>query len=63
MMEELAAELSTKIDAGLAVILIVFTGMIMFFIGLMTPFIIVHLAKLFHLDFGEFFNEDDETEE
>ena len=63
MMEELAAELSTKIDVGLAAILIVFTGMIMFFIGLMTPFIIVHLAKLFHLDFGEFFNEDDETEE
>ena len=62
MMNEIAAELSTKMDAGLAVLLIVFTGIIMYFIGLMTPFLVVRLARLFRLDFGEFFTEGDESE-
>ena len=40
MMETVVQELSTKMDAGLAVLLIVFTGIVMFYIGLMTPFIV-----------------------
>lgn len=59
MMEQLAQELSTKMDAGLAVMLIVFTGIIMFFIGLLTPFIVIRLAKLFNVEFGEFFDNED----
>lgn len=59
MMEQLAQELSTKMDAGLAVMLIVFTGIIMFFIGLLTPFIVIRLAKLFNIEFGEFFDNED----
>lgn len=61
-MEQLAQELSTKMDAGLAVMLIVFTGIVMFFIGLLTPFIVVRLAKVFSVEFGEFFDKDDENE-
>ena len=38
-MEELVREVSTKIDAGLALLLIVMTGIIMFWIGLITPFV------------------------
>ena len=59
MMEQLAQELSTKMDAGLAVMLIVFTGIIMFFIGLLTPFIVIRIAKLFNVEFGEFFDNED----
>ena len=59
MMEEIAAELSTKMDAGLAVLLIVFTGIIMFFIGLMTPFIVIRIAKRFKLDLGNLFDEEE----
>jgi len=59
MMEQLAQELSTKMDAGLAVMLIVFTGIVMFFIGLLTPFIVIRLAKLFNVEFGEFFDNED----
>ena len=33
MMEQLTQELSTKMDAGLALMLIVFTGIVMFYIG------------------------------
>lgn len=62
MMEEIAAELSTKMDAGLAVLLIVFTGIIMYFIGLMTPFIVIQIAKCFKFEFGEFFKEEDDGE-
>ena len=61
MMEQLAQELSTKMDAGLAVMLIVFTGIIMFFIGLLTPFIVIRLAKLFNVEFGEFFDNEDKV--
>lgn len=62
-MEELVREVSTKIDAGLAVLLIVFTGIIMFFIGLMTPFIVIRIAKRFKLDFGNFFDEEEDDGE
>lgn len=55
MAESIAAELSAKMDAGLAVVLIMLTGLIMFYIGLITPFLVVRLAKLFKLEFGEFF--------
>ena len=59
-MEQLTQELSTKMDAGLAVILIVFTGIVMFNIGLMTPFIVSRIVKAFSFDFGEFFDKEDE---
>ena len=42
--------------------LIVFTGIVMFYIGLMTPFIVVRLARLFNLDFGNFFDKEDDGE-
>lgn len=60
MMEHIAQELSTKMDAGLAVILIVFTGIVMFCIGLMTPFIVARIVRVFRFDLGEFFDKEDE---
>lgn len=63
MMEQLTQELSTKMDAGLAVILIVFTGIVMFFIGLMTPLIVAQIVKALRFDLGEFFDKDDEPKD
>lgn len=60
MMEQLTQELSTKMDTGLAVMLIVFTGIVMFFIGLMTPLIVAQIVKALRFDLGEFFDKDDE---
>ena len=59
-MEQIAQELSTKIDSGFAVMLIVFTGIVMFFIGMMTPFIVARIVKAFRFDLGEFFDKNDE---
>ena len=47
-------------DLGLAIMLIVFTGIIMFYIGLLTPFIVIRIVKSFRLEFGEFFNEGED---
>jgi len=49
-------------DLGLAIMLIVFTGIIMFYIGLLTPFIVIRIAKSFRLEFGEFFKEGEDEE-
>lgn len=63
MMEQLTQELSTKMDAGLAVMLIVFTGIVMFYIGLMTPFIVARIVRAFSFDLGEFFDKEDEEKD
>lgn len=63
MMETVVQELSTKMDAGLAVLLIVFTGIVMFYIGLITPFIVARIVKAFRFDLGEFFDKDDEEKD
>ena len=63
MMEHIAQELSTKMDAGLSVMLIVFTGIVMFFIGLMTPLIVAQIVKALRFDLGEFFDKDDEPKD
>lgn len=63
MMEHIAQELSTKMDAGLSVMLIVFTGIVMFFIGLMTPLIVAQIVKALRFDLGEFFDKDDEQKD
>ena len=63
MMEHIAQELSTKMDAGLSVMLIVFTGIVMFFIGLMTPLIVAQIVNAFRFDLGEFFDKDDEPKD
>lgn len=62
-MEELVREVSTKIDAGLALLLIVMTGIIMFWIGLITPFVVARLAKRFSIDLGDLYDKDDDAEE
>ena len=64
-MEELVREVSTKIDAGLALLLIVMTGIIMFWIGLITPFVVARMAKLFRfsIDLGDLYDKDDDAEE
>lgn len=61
-MNEVIQEMSAKVDAGLALLLIVIVGIIMFWIGLMTPFIVMRFAKRFHIEFGEFFKEEDDDE-
>ena len=63
MMEHIAQELSNKMDAGLSVMLIVFTGIVMFFIGLMTPLIVAQIVKALRFDLGEFFDKDDEPKD
>ena len=63
MMEQITQELSTKMDAGLAVILIVFTGIVMFCIGMMTPFIVSRIVNAFRFDLGEFFDKEDEEKD
>lgn len=63
MMEQLTQELSTKMDSGLAVMLIVFTGIVMFYIGLMTPLIVSRFVKAFSFDLGEFFDKEDEEKD
>ena len=50
-------------DAGLAVLLIVITGIVMFYIGLMTPFIVARIVKAFRFDLGEFFDKEDEEKD
>ena len=45
-------------DLGLAIMLIVFTGIIMFCVGLATPFMIAELVKRFNIDFTDL-NDDD----
>ena len=62
-MEELVREVSTKIDAGLALLLIVMTGIIMFWIGLITPFVVARMAKRFSFDLGDLYDKDDDAEE
>lgn len=49
-------------DIGIAIILIVFTGIVMFFIGLLAPFVVIRIAKRFRIEFGEFFKEEDDDE-
>ncbi len=49
-------------DLDLAIILIVFTGVVMFYIGLLTPLIVIRIAKHFRFEFGKLFNADDDDE-
>ena len=63
MMEHIAQELSTKMDAGLSVMMIVFTGIVMFFIGMMTPLIVAQIVKALRFDLGELFDKDDEQKD
>lgn len=49
------------ISLDLAVMLIIFTGLIMFWIGIVTPFLVVKMAKFFNMEFDEFFNDEKES--
>lgn len=61
-MNELAEQLSTKIDAGFAVFLIVMTGVICFYLGLFAPFVVIRIAKILRIEFGEFFEKEDDED-
>ena len=50
--------LTAPMDAQLVVMLIVFTGFIAFWMGVVTPFLVVRLLKSFNFKFDEFIEED-----
>ena len=50
--------LTTPIDAQL-VILLVFTSLIAFWMGVVTPFLVVQLLKSLYFKFDEFIKEDE----
>lgn len=61
-MNQLAAQFATKMDSGLAILLIALTGILCFYLGLMAPFIVIRIAKIFRMEFGEFIEKDDDGE-
>lgn len=49
-------------DLGLAIMLIVFTGIVMFALGMITPFLVIRIVKCFRIEFGEFIREGEDEE-
>lgn len=51
--------LTAPMDAQLVVMLIVFTGFIAFWMGVVTSFLVVRLLKSLNFKFDEFIEEDE----
>ena len=51
--------LTAPIDAQLVILLLVFTSLIAFWMGVVTPFLVVRLLKSFNFKFDEFIEEDE----
>ena len=51
--------LTAPIDAQLVIPLLVFTSLIAFWMGVVTPFLVVRLLKSLNFKFDEFIKEDE----
>ena len=51
--------LTAPIDAQLVILLLVFTSLIAFWMGVVTPFLVVRLLKSLNFKFDEFIEEDE----
>jgi len=60
MWDAFVRAMSVKVDLGFAVMIAVFGGIIMFWIGALVPFAIHRIVKAMNsrIDFGEFFDKD-----
>ena len=51
--------LTAPIDAQLVILLLVFTSLIAFWMGVVTPFLVVRLLESLNFKFDEFIKEDE----
>lgn len=51
--------LTAPIDAQLVILLLVFTSLIAFWMGVVTPFLVVQLLKSLNFKFDKFVEEDE----